>query len=246
MNATPMELPQAETITRRDRPSLFLFLMAAAIGVAVSAILLPAWLPGLANSVIAGNVYWYLSRATAILAYVMLWLTMAWGLLMTGRIAQSWPGARIANEVHKFVSLFGLALGGFHGLLLLGDKYLNLPLREVLTPFAVAGYRPTWVGFGQISFYLWGIVILSFYLRKVIGGKGWRLVHFVSFATFFSILIHGILSGSDTGTPWMTTIYWITGGSIVFLTIYRILFARQQRKIKQAKQNALVVDQTQL
>ncbi len=243
MNATPLVLPQVENSKRKDHPSLFFILVAAAIGVAISAILLPAWIPGLTNSIVAGNVYWYLSRATAIIAYLMLWLTMLWGLLLTGKIAQTWPGARITNEVHKFVSIFGLAMGAFHGLLLLGDKYLSMPLSQILLPFSVAGYRPTWVGFGQISLYLWGLVVLSFYLRKIISGKGWRWVHFISFLTFAGILVHGITSGTDTSTPWMTIIYWITGGSILFLTFYRMLHARELRRAKLVKQQSHVIDQ---
>ena len=38
-------------------------------------------------------------------------------------------------------------------------------------------------------------------------------------------MIHGITSGTDATEPWMQFIYWMSGGSILFLVIYRILMA---------------------
>jgi predicted ferric reductase len=232
MNSSPTSLAPSNTDRQEKCPSLLFILLAIAIGVVISAFLLPGWLPGLTSSVLAGNVYWYLLRATAIIAYLMLWLTMLWGLILSNRIAKVWPGTLVANELHKFVALFGLAMGVLHGLLLLGDQYLSLPLRQILTPFSVSGYRPTWVGFGQVAFYLWILIAVSFYLRKAIGPKGWRLVHFLSFVTFLGVLVHGILSGTDSGSPWMTVLYWVTGGSILLLTIVRLLRAQKKRRAR--------------
>jgi predicted ferric reductase len=211
----------------RHPSSLPLVLIAAAAGLASSALILPFWMPGLVQSIIATDIkaFWYLSRATAIVCYLMMWLSMVWGLLMTSRAAKLWPGMQVANELHKFISLLGLSLGGLHGLLLLGDKYLNLSFLQILIPFSVQGYRPVWVGIGQLSLYLAIIVVLSFYLRKLMGYRTWRALHFITFLMFISILVHGITAGTDTGTPWMSAVYWISGGSVLFLTFYRILSA---------------------
>lgn len=199
-----------------------LLLGATAAGLALSLWVLPAWVPNLAAS-LNGSVFWDLSRATAIAAYGILWMSMAWGLLITGRVARTWPGMPAANELHKFVSLLGLALALFHGLLLIGDSYLNPSLVQVLAPFAMAGYRPGWVGLGQLSFYLWGLVILSFYIRKAITRQVWRGVHYLTFGVFAMALLHGILSGSDSALPWMQMVYWVSGGILLFLLVYRIV-----------------------
>ncbi|MFM8322336.1 MAG: hypothetical protein ACKOC5_15585, partial [Chloroflexota bacterium] len=36
-------------------------------------------------------------------------------------------------------------------------------------------------------------------------------------------LAHGIYSGSDSASAWARWIYWASGGSLLFLLIYRIL-----------------------
>jgi hypothetical protein len=68
-----------------------------------------------------------------------------------------------------------------------------------------------------------GIVGLSFYVRPLIGRQGWRAIHVISFVIFGLALCHGLLSGSDTGTAWAQAIYWVSGGSVLFLTLDRVL-----------------------
>jgi predicted ferric reductase len=108
----------------------------------------------------------------------------------------------------------------------MGDHYIHYNLIQVLVPFASENYRPTWVGFGQLGFYIWAVVVLSFYVRKQIGQKTWRLVHYFSYASFLGLMIHGIFSGTDTASLWIQSLYWISGAGLLFLTIYRIMLPR--------------------
>ena len=129
----------------------------------------------------------------------------------------------MAFDLHQYTSLLGLALALFHGLILLGDSYINYTLPQLLIPFASVNFNPVWVGLGQIGIYLWALVAFSFYVRAQIGTRSWRLIHFISFLAFMFALVHGVWSGSDSGTYWATIMYWYAGGSLLFLTIYRIL-----------------------
>ncbi len=200
-----------------------LFVIIAAITAA--RLILPLWLPGLSSSVAgeAPKVFWYLSRGSAVVAYLILWASMVFGLLITNKMARLWPGAPAAFEIHEYTSLLGLGLALFHALILTGDQYIHYTVAQVLMPFSSVDYRPIEVGIGQVMFYVWAIVALSFYVRKRIGQKTWRWIHFASFASFLGVLVHGILSGTDSGASWANWMYWITGGSVLFLTINRIV-----------------------
>jgi methionine sulfoxide reductase heme-binding subunit len=110
----------------------------------------------------------------------------------------------------------------FHGILLLGDAYLKPTLSQLLTPFALLNYRPVGVGFGQLVFYMWVILVLSFYLKKIIGRRVWRGLHYIGFAVFFTAMVHGITSGSDSAQVWMQVIYWFSAASVLFLSAFRI------------------------
>jgi predicted ferric reductase len=208
--------------------TLIVMLLAVALGAFAAAIVLPNWLPGLSQSLLGSEpkAYWYLSRASAMVAYGLLWLSMALGLIITNKMARIWPGGPLAFDLHQFASLIGLAFALFHALILMGDKYINYDLAQVLVPFNSSGYKPVWVGLGQIGFYLLAIVGLSFYVRKRLGNRRWRLIHYFSFLTFALALLHGIFAGTDSTVVAIQIFYWATGAALLFLLVYRILVTK--------------------
>ncbi len=200
-------------------------LLAVIAGALGAAVVMPALLPGLTHSLLDAEpkAYWYLSRSSAFVSYGLMWMSMVLGLLMTNKLARMWPGGPTAFDLHQYCSVLGLAFALFHALILMGDAYIAYTLAQILTPFASVDYKPLWVGLGQIGFYVMAIVGFSFYARRVITQKGWRLIHFLSFALFVLALLHGLQSGTDAATPWALTVYWVSGVSVLFLTVYRIL-----------------------
>jgi len=203
-------------------PALLLIAGASAV---LALVVLPIWVPVLSSSLNEATPrgYWYLSRASALVAYGMLWMSMVLGLLMTNKMARVWPGGPTAFDLHEHTSLLGLGFALFHVLVLLGDHYINYSAGDLLVPFASANYRPFWVGLGQIGIYLLAALIVSFPLRRRIGTRTWRAIHFISFAVFALALGHGFFSGTDSLDGWARGMYLFTGGSVLFLTIYRAL-----------------------
>ncbi len=222
---------------------LLLIVLVVLAGTLLAVNLLPMWLPGLSLSAVGSQpkVFWYLSRGSAIAAYWILWLAMAMGVIITNKMAQIWPGIPPAYEIHQYTSLLGMGFALFHALILTGDKYINYSVAQVLLPFASQNYRPIWVGIGQLAFYVWALVNVSFYVRKRIGKKAWRLVHFASYASFLGAMVHGIFSGTDITAPWTHYLYWLSGASLLFLTVYRVLIARRAKSRPHPPQPSLSV-----
>ena len=238
-----MESTHSQSIKIEDVKSTFslgsfaIIMMAAFLGALTALFFLPAWLPGLSQSLTGSDpkAFWYLSRSSAFTAYFLLWISMMLGTSVTNKLSALWPGLPPTIELHQFTSILGLAFGLFHGLLLMADHYINFSLLQVLLPFSTSTYKPLAVGIGQVGFYTMLIITLSFYLRKKIGPKTWRAIHFVSFATYLLVLLHGILSGSDTSSLWAQLIYLITGGLLLFMITYRILTSRANAREKKLK-----------
>ncbi len=204
--------------------AVVILMLASIMGALTAAVLLPAWLPGLTSSLLGSSptAFWYLSRGSAFVSFGLLWLSMALGLMISNKMARLWPGGPVAFDIHQYTSLLGLGFAIFHALILLGDQYIGYNLLQVLVPFASTSYMPLWVGLGQLGVYVWIVVAFSFYVRKQIGHKTWRTVHFLSFASFVMAMLHGIMSGSDAALVWATGLYWFAGGSLLFLTLFRI------------------------
>jgi predicted ferric reductase len=211
--------------------TFLLVLLATVLGILTAVLLFPYWMPNLANSLLGSDpkAFWYLARGSAFVAMSLLWLSMALGLTITNKMARIWPGAPAAFVIHEYVNLLGLAFSIFHGLILLGDHYIKFDLLQIVIPFFAHSYKPLLVGYGQISFYVWLIVALSFYIRSHIGPKTWRALHYLSFFIYIAALFHGLTSGTDTSTTWGTWYYWLSGGSVLFLAIYRILIGFSAR-----------------
>src|SRR5919201_105389 len=165
--------------------------MAAIAGAAAALVVIPTWLPVLGTSVtgVEPKVYWYLSRASAFTAFVLLWVSMASGLIISNKMARIWPGAFTTFDLHQFTSLLGLGFAVFHVLVLLGEHYVGLSLFQLLVPFASTPYRPLWVALGQIAIYMLVPVTFTFYVRRQIGHRLWRLTHFLSYPVFALALL---------------------------------------------------------
>lgn len=242
MMRKPTETLNLDTIPAMGFLTLMALLIASAAGALAAVVVLPAVLPGLTGSLLGPEpkVYWYLARSSAWVAYLLLWLSMIFGLLITGKISRIWPGGPAAVDVHQFVSLMGIVFALFHGLILTGDRYIGFSVVQVLIPFSNPVYRPLWVGIGQTGFYLFALVGLSYYVRRSITPRIWRLIHYLSFLTFIFVMIHGILSGTDSSQAWAMAAYWVTGGSVWFLTVYRMIFMVVDRTIRAPRQTARI------
>lgn len=220
-----------------------LFLLAFSTGTLLAVLLLPSMVPSL-NSSLAGSdpkAYWFLSRASAYVALTLLWLSMALGLTITNKMARVWPGVPPTFAIHEYVSLLGIGFSIFHAFVLLGDAYIKFTFLQLLLPFTTQGYKPLFVGIGQVVLYVWMLIALTFYIKSKIGQKTWRLLHYISFLVYVFALYHGVTSGSDTNAPWSQLYYYITGGMLVFLLIYRLLVtiaAAIEKKNKASKQGA--------
>jgi predicted ferric reductase len=222
--------------------AVFAILLAVIAGAVTALFVLQIWLPGFSQSILSAQpkVFWYLSRGSAFVAYILLWFSMVLGVGVTNKMAARWPGLAKANDLHQYVSILGLAFGLFHGLILLGDQYMNFSVLQIFLPFSTTNYQPFAVGVGQIAFYLWGVILISFYVRKRIGTKIWRAIHYFSYLSLLGALIHGIIGGTDAVTTWATVLYWSTGAILLFLTTYRVIngiYVASERKSKRLVQN---------
>ncbi len=174
-----------------------------------------------------GKLAWYGVRATGFLAYFAVAGSVIYGLLLSTKLLDAIAHRPVSFALHKDLALVGLALSGLHGLLLLGDHTYAFTLVAIAIPFA-SPYAPTAVAVGQLAFYVAAIVTGSFYVRRQIGQRAWRLIHYLTFLGFVGVTVHGIASGSDTGAPWASWLYIVPITAVAFFLAYRIVVSVAQ------------------
>jgi len=208
--------------------SLVWALVGAVVGAVLAVVLLPHVLPAVLASTTgpAPKAWWHLSRASGFVAFVLLGISMTLGLLLSSHEARRWPGASSAFVLHQHASLLGLGFSVFHALVLLGDRFADLSLSEIVVPFA-SRFRPVAVGLGQIGLVTMTVVAVSFHLRRRIGTRAFRIVHLASFGVFALALLHGLLAGTDRD-PFALVMYAVPSAAVLFFTVSRVLLARCQ------------------
>ncbi len=71
------------------------------------------------------SAYWYMARAGGIISYLLLWLSVVWGLIMSTKITARLIPAPIAYGLHELLSILALLFIALHSVVLLGDSYIN-------------------------------------------------------------------------------------------------------------------------
>lgn len=166
--------------------------------------------------------YWYLARAGGVVAYILLWLATCWGIMMSSKVIKGVVSVPVAFALHEYLPVLGVVFAALHALVLMGDAYIGFTPWQLLIPFT-SSYKPFWTGLGVLAFYLFVALIASFYVRKRIGQKTWRTLHYTSYLGFLIALLHGLMAGSDSDTTVMQMIYLVTGGVAIFMVLFRML-----------------------
>lgn len=177
---------------------------------------------------------WIVLRSAGIGAYLMLFMSVAWGLVATSGALGRRVSKASAVSIHQFFSTCGLFLLGIHVGGLLVDPFMPFGAADVLVPGA-ASYRPAATAFGVIAMYATVIVLVTSWIRKRIGTTWWRRLHLFAVPAFVLALAHGVFSGTDSTRPWMWWTYLLTGSLVVFLVVLRGLTAgyRPERAARQ-------------
>ena len=173
--------------------------------------------------------FWLLARAAGLTAYALLTLSVLAGLVLKSR-----PFARlrpaVVTEVHKTLALTGLGALGLHAMALVLDSTVKVSLAALVVPGLVS-YRPAAVAAGVVAGWLFALVTGSFWLRKRIGTRVWRRLHWATYSLFALATVHGITAGTDTTHPWTYALYIAALGAVTLATAWRALAPPTTRRL---------------
>ncbi len=144
---------------------------------------------------------WYFSRATGMVALILLTAIIVLGVLGPLRVSNElWPRYAI-RTVHRDVSLLALIVIAIHVVTIVLDSYVKVPLSAAILPWG-SSYDPVWTGLGALAFDLMIALVVTSLLRARLGFKTWRLVHWSAYACWPLAVAHGIATGTDSNAGW--------------------------------------------
>jgi sulfoxide reductase heme-binding subunit YedZ len=172
--------------------------------------------------VTSGNLTWYLIRASGITAYIMLTLSVIWGLALTSSAIKDWSPGPVSMVIHATISWLSLLFAAVHGALLLFDSYFAYRITDILIPFT-GPYRPLAVGLGVVAFWITLVVTPSFALKKhLFSYRTWRILHYTSYGAFMLVTAHGLAAGTDAQKLGFRLLFGVSVLLTVILLGYRI------------------------
>jgi sulfoxide reductase heme-binding subunit YedZ len=163
--------------------------------------------------------FWLLARASGLTAYALLTASVLAGLVLKSRPFRSLKPAAV-TDTHRFLALLGLGAIAVHGSTLVLDRTVHLTPAALVVPGA-SPYRPLPVGIGVLAAELMLVVYASFALRRRIGTRNWRRLHWTTYAIFAAVTVHGLASGTDSGQPWAFALYLAAVGAVAGAAAWR-------------------------
>lgn len=178
------------------------------------------------SGITSSTALWYASRATGIVALVMLTGVVVLGVAVQrrGRL----PGLpRFAVVgLHRSVSLLSVVFLTIHILSAIADSYVSIRITDAIVPFA-ASYEPLWLGLGTVSFDLILALIVTSLLRARLGRRTWRAVHWLAYVSWPVAVLHSIGSSGDMQTGWLFGLWIVCVLSVAGALAWRFAPGRE-------------------
>jgi sulfoxide reductase heme-binding subunit YedZ len=181
---------------------------------------------------------WMLARASGLTAYICLALATIAGLMLSSKYLGK-KASRNLTLTHEALSIAGVALIFVHAWAILNDAFFEFTWWSLVVP-GLSPYAPLWVGVGVVAANLTLAVVASFYLRKRIGARTWRRIHYTTPFAFAAMTAHGIAAGTDSASVWAIGLY--SGLTVVVGTLlgYRIVTSFADRRVKAQRKAAAI------
>ena len=176
------------------------------------------------------HLWWYIARASGIVAWVLVTASVVWGLVLSTRLTRR-PKPAWFLDLHRFLGGLSVVFVGVHLAGLVADNYTHFGLASLLVPLASA-WHPVAVAWGIVGMYLLVSIEITSLLMRRLPRRLWRAVHFTSFGLFAFTTVHALTAGSDAGS---VAVQWFALGScaiVGFLMLVRILSSfRSDREV---------------
>jgi methionine sulfoxide reductase heme-binding subunit len=182
---------------------------------------------------------WYISRASGLVAFLLLYLSIFLGLTLRIPLLRKIFLPIYSMKIHCWLSLQALFFAFVHAIALIFDKWLGFKLVDLFVPFA-SQYQPSLTTLGVLGFYLMAVMIATSYGKKFISYKIWRFVHFTNLVLYGVVFVHALYLGTDLKVELFRNIFILANAFLVFLMLFNLeLRIADAFRIRKQKQEAL-------
>jgi len=175
----------------------------------------------------SSTVFWYASRATGVVALVLLTAVFVLGIMVSRqKRLPGLPGFAV-TDLHRNISLLAVSFVAVHVLTAVLDTYVHIPLLSSVIPFA-SGYERLWLGLGAISFDLMVAMIATSLLRGHLSRRLWLAIHLTAYLSWPVAFVHSVYSSKDLQHGPSLYLAIACAGTVLAAVIWRLVSAARR------------------
>lgn len=172
------------------------------------------------------KVWWYATRSAGVVAWVLLTISVLWGLALSTKVFGKRPRPNWLLDLHRFVGGLAVVFTAVHVVAIVLDSFVDFSVLNVLVPFT-GTWHPGAVAWGIVAFYALVAVEVTSLLRARVSKRLWRATHYLSFPLFALATVHALTAGTDRHTLPLRALLAAGVLAVVVLTAIRMWQADQ-------------------
>jgi len=175
-----------------------------------------------------GQFWWFVTRASGMVAAVLIGLTVIWGLLVSTRLIPRKGLPAWLVDLHRGLAGLSLVFVAVHLFAIWVDSYEEFTVVELFVPFA-SDWKPAPVAWGVLAVWLLAVVQISSWFQRRLPRRRWHLLHLLSFPLAVLVGVHAVTAGTDADNPWFVAVTVGLAAGMCVLTIHRLRNRGSQR-----------------
>ena len=176
------------------------------------------------------QIWWYLTRASGIVAWLMLTASVIWGIVLSTRAFPEHRRPAWLLDLHRWLGGLTVSFVAIHLAALVADNYVHFGFAELFVPFA-SSWKPGAVALGVVA--TWGLVAVqtTSLMMKRLPRQTWRWIHSTSYAVFLLTSFHAAFAGTDRSNRLYVVTSVVTIVAVAWATVYRLTHRRPRRRV---------------
>jgi methionine sulfoxide reductase heme-binding subunit len=168
---------------------------------------------------------WTVVRASGTVDLILLTVVVALGVAVVGRGSIGGTPRFVFQHLHRDASLLAVALLVAH--VVAAVLLVHLDILPSVVPFASAARR-VYLGLGVLGADLMALIAVTSIVRRRLGLRGWRRLHWAAYVAWAAAVVHGAAPGTDRRVPWIEAVDILCVA--VVLTALAVRLGRQPRQ----------------
>jgi sulfoxide reductase heme-binding subunit YedZ len=178
---------------------------------------------------VSEQIWWYLTRSSGIVAWLMLTASVIWGIVLSTKAFPEHRRPAWLLDLHRWLGALTMSFVALHLAALVADSYVHFGLADLAVPFASA-WKPGAVAFGIVATWLLVAVEVTSLAMKRLSRRTWRGIHLTSYAVFWLSSMHGALAGTDRNALLYQATAVASLFAVAWALIYRVVNRRSARR----------------